>query len=446
MGMDRIIRLALLPALCLLATVTHADDGCRDQRLLPDFEARDLEFGVDVAINDRHLIVVDRYAKTYAYRRDDASGEWAFLQSLPAASGGAVELDGDRVVLGSLGVERYGGAVVFAFDGTAWYEEGRLESPEDPRYSPSGEHVTLYRDTAAFANWGTMVRVFRVEGGDWQPLAEIRAPVGQIGGPGFGNAMAMDDRFFVVGAPVERLTGGLNGAVYVYAWDADGLPVFVQKLEPVPQPSGPRLGTALAVQDATLVVGAPTTTLDGFKHGVGSVLIYEHDGMQWSPVQELFAPAPQSTASFGVDVALDGDLLAIGARGEFTPGATGNGTAHLYRRGPDGVWRHEAQVGQMGLPGVDYAEAVALGGGQMVVGGSEAYVSGRDQGVADVYDLDCLRCTPDLDADGELTFFDVLLFFNAFEAGDPIADFDGDGEFTIIDFTIFQQVFDAGCG
>jgi len=54
-------------------------------------------------------------------------------------------------------------------------------------------------------------------------------------------------------------------------------------------------------------------------------------------------------------------------------------------------------------------------------------------------------CRPDLDADGELTIFDFLLFQNLFDAGDLTADFDGDGELTIFDFLAFQNQFDAGC-
>lgn len=54
-------------------------------------------------------------------------------------------------------------------------------------------------------------------------------------------------------------------------------------------------------------------------------------------------------------------------------------------------------------------------------------------------------CPADLDADGTLTMFDFLTFFNLFDAGDPVADFDGDGELTILDFLAFQASFDVGC-
>lgn len=55
------------------------------------------------------------------------------------------------------------------------------------------------------------------------------------------------------------------------------------------------------------------------------------------------------------------------------------------------------------------------------------------------------HCRADLDGDGELTFFDFLVFQNLFAAGDPQADFDGDGSLDFFDFLAFQNEFTAGC-
>jgi glycosylphosphatidylinositol phospholipase D len=54
-------------------------------------------------------------------------------------------------------------------------------------------------------------------------------------------------------------------------------------------------------------------------------------------------------------------------------------------------------------------------------------------------------CPADLDADGRLTVFDFLAFFNLYNTGDLAADFDGDGELTVFDLLAFQTAFDAGC-
>ena len=427
-----------------LAAAPPALAQCEPLRFWPEFEPKSLEFGVSVAISDEHLLVVDRFAdKVYTYRRGDG-GDWTFNHTVPGSSGGDVVLDGDRFITGDLGIERYGGAIIYEFSGGRWAESARLESPDDTRYAPSGEHVALHGKYAAFANWGTRVRAFRHDGAAWSMTAELTASPILPGRTDFGNAMAMDDRFFFVGAPGENIAGVQNGAVYVYEWDTDGKPQPVQKLEPDPAGVGPRLGTSLVVDGDTLVVGAWLRKLEGTDDTIGAVFVYRFDGTQWLLHQELRMPILQlDGAYFGWDVALDGDILVVGARGD-TSGPVGRGVAHLYQRGPDGMWTHAGAVApDIGV--IDYAESVDLGGGQLVVGGSESFHMGFDQGVADVYELCCLLCATDLDADGVLTVFDFLTFFNLFQDGDAQADFDGDGELTIFDFLAFQTAFDAGC-
>ncbi|MEQ9096779.1 MAG: GC-type dockerin domain-anchored protein [Phycisphaerales bacterium] len=59
--------------------------------------------------------------------------------------------------------------------------------------------------------------------------------------------------------------------------------------------------------------------------------------------------------------------------------------------------------------------------------------------------LTVVACRADINQDRQLDLFDYLAFFNAFDAGEAIADFDFDGELTVFDFLAFQNRFDAGC-
>ncbi len=54
-------------------------------------------------------------------------------------------------------------------------------------------------------------------------------------------------------------------------------------------------------------------------------------------------------------------------------------------------------------------------------------------------------CLADLTDDGELDFFDVSAFLDAFGAQDPAADFTGDGEYDFFDVSAFLDEFGAGC-
>lgn len=54
-------------------------------------------------------------------------------------------------------------------------------------------------------------------------------------------------------------------------------------------------------------------------------------------------------------------------------------------------------------------------------------------------------CRPDLNNDGDLNFFDVSAFLQAFNNQEPVADFNGDGLFNFFDVSAFLQEFNAGC-
>jgi len=54
-------------------------------------------------------------------------------------------------------------------------------------------------------------------------------------------------------------------------------------------------------------------------------------------------------------------------------------------------------------------------------------------------------CIADLTGDGELDFFDVSDFLDAFGAGNPIADFDDNGEYDFFDVSAFLDAFAEGC-
>ncbi len=66
----------------------------------------------------------------------------------------------------------------------------------------------------------------------------------------------------------------------------------------------------------------------------------------------------------------------------------------------------------------------------------------NDNGVPDSCEGDCAA---DLTGDGELNFFDISSFLNAFNSQQPPADFDGDGSYTFFDVSAFLSAFNAGC-
>ncbi|MEO1009575.1 MAG: FG-GAP repeat protein [Planctomycetota bacterium] len=456
---------ALLVAWGVVATVVTAQPTCPEQLLDPVRQPGLGEFGFDLGMHGRHLIVGDPASDVwcggdplcgkgaaYAYTYDEDLGEWVFLEFIfpddiaeprTGGFGPAVDVHEDRAIIGAYGAGELGGAYIFEFDGTRWAQIAQLLPPNDPRRYPWGEHAAIWGDRAIFGNGGEAVMVFRFDGDAWQKAAMLTSPDSPTARSDFGDAMDIDDTWIVIGAFGEDIFGPEHGAVYLYRYDGDNEPVFTQKLLPPTTDEFHRFGYSVAIDGDTLVVGANLSrrTVDPLA-GEGAAFVYRWDGDNWELQTELEALEPRPGAYFGSSVAVDGDVIAVGSTRDALYGA-----AHVFRRAPDGDWLRAAYVTPsiVDLVPVNIGESVALGSGMLVMAGSDSRYEGADLGSAHAFQLDCLVCRADFDADGRLTLFDFLAFQNAFQDGDASADFDGDGELTLFDFLAFQNAFDVGC-
>jgi len=79
-----------------------------------------------------------------------------------------------------------------------------------------------------------------------------------------------------------------------------------------------------------------------------------------------------------------------------------------------------------------------------VDGGSDTRVEGGiDAFILD--DVDCGGCIADFNGDGDVNTQDVLVFLNAWNAGDGSADINGDGNVNTQDVLVFLNLWNAGC-
>ena len=143
----------------------------------------------------------------------------------------------------------------------------------------------------------------------------IKAP-NAGGGDLFGNAIAIDDDTFVVGAPLEDgelddVTSG--GAAYIYALE-DGTWAHQATLRADDRDADDRFGSTMAASGNTVVVGVPGDDGDGNATlDTGAAYIFSRtDGGEWRQVQVL-RPSPEvQGAAFGASLVMLDDLLAIG--------------------------------------------------------------------------------------------------------------------------------------
>jgi len=112
-------------------------------------------------------------------------------------------------------------------------------------------------------------------------------------------------------------------------------------------------GSAAAVGDDDVFVGEPANLI-----GPGVVYVYRPANGGWQQVQELLASDASDTDGFGRSIAVNGDLLVVGADSV--------GAAYLFRR-QAGSWVETARLAPDG-EAAGFGDAVALGDGLILVG------------------------------------------------------------------------------
>jgi hypothetical protein len=147
-------------------------------------------------------------------------------------------------------------------------------------------------------------------------------------------------------------------------------------------------GHALAMENSTLVVGAPFTDGCGpgggpLFSGVVSVFNVNSNGAEFR--QQLWHDGIDRIDKFGSSVDVSGDSIIVGAKSDVTLGHA-SGTAYVFRQ-VEGVWVKEAQlVARDGRMGDLAGWSVSIGGNVAVVGAPFGTTSVGRTGTAQVFE------------------------------------------------------------
>lgn len=203
---------------------------------------------------------------------------------------------------------------------------------------------------------------------------EIGPEITGKGGPrnAFGTAIAIDGDLAAVGVPRDDVLGkGLRGSVYLFArqngvWSQSGL---LQPQEYFTQD----FGVSVALEGNMLLVGAPGTSPFGLSK-TGRVYVFTLAEGTWTRTAILTASDPQEDARFGYSVALSGNRALIGAPGPAedvfgSPPTPSPGAAYVINRfsfGWDSPTKLTAPGG--GMNGDMMGYSVALEGDHAFIG------------------------------------------------------------------------------
>ncbi len=225
------------------------------------------------------------------------------------------------------------------------------------------------------------VYLFRRVGTVWSQEMYIKAPDIDANDQ-FGRAVAMDGDTLAVGAWGEDSSSATtpdeaasdSGAVYLYRYDGAAWNLEAY-LKASPIAAGDRFGVAVALQGDVLVVGAAGH--DGATvTNSGAAFVFRRSGTTWTQEAVLKASTEMTDSFFGTSVALDGDAIVVGAWKETdgtvidspAPPTPESGAAYVFRRAGTS-WTQEARFQPPAVENTDqFGWSVAICGDVVAVG------------------------------------------------------------------------------
>lgn len=326
--------------------------------------------------------------------------------------GYSVAMDGDTVVVGAYWhhtpVTGGGAAYVFVKPEAGWPAITQVAklSPSDVAFHDqfgwsvaiSGNTIvvgSIYDDNSGKFNNGSAYVFVKPDGG-WTDMAETAKLTSSDtqNSDEFGRDVAINGDTIVVGAPFDDVDANVDqGSVYVFLKPPGGWITSTEtaKLTASDGLLGDLFGYSVDVSGNTIVAGAY-----GHNHGAGvgegQAYVFNQSGGWVSGTENARLTALESFDHeyFGRSVAVDGDLVVIGAPGEDTFDQSGSDSAYIFLK-PEAGWIGDLNEDAIlsasdGEISDDFANTVAVSGNGVIVGAPLDDVADEvDQGSAYVY-------------------------------------------------------------
>ena len=313
------------------------------------------------------LIVADNlYAQTNYEKEtrlmayDYAAGDWY---------GYSVSISGNLAIIGAPDNDdtfnESGSAYIARFDDSGWIQEAKLTMDYIGADHRFGEAVAIsgtYAIVGApsyFDNYGinSSIHFYHYENGNWIEKQRISPETTE---DGFGRAVDIDGDRAVVTAPWDSD----SGAVYIYRFDGNNW-MEEQKLIANDAASGAYFGGSVSINGNTVIVGDPYN--DGNGSNAGAAYIFVFDGSNWIQSQKLMASDGAADDYFGNSVAVDNNFAVIGAN-EDDDNDTASGSAYVFQLADTGWVQQEKLLADEGDQYDRFGTSVAINENMLVVG------------------------------------------------------------------------------
>lgn len=314
-----------------------------------------------------------------------------------AEFGRSIAIDGERVVIGGAegsDAAAIGPGTVYVYRriGTSYVQEAKLVAPDRELGAEFGRAVAVKGDVivvgARFASNATSERagaayIFRRKTGVWTFEQKIEASDSSPE-DNFGRAVALDDDVVVVTARKEDVSVDNDGAAYVFRKRGAGW-VEEAKLTARDSSDEARFGQSVAVRGKLLIVGARDANTP-IADGAGTIYLFTRHDKQWTEAAKASASDGATGDQFAYNVAIGGNLIAVGARRADLPGARDAGAAYVYKLAEGQLIEIAKLTASDARQGDEFGHSIAMSGRIIAVGARRADIDGkRDQGTVYIF-------------------------------------------------------------
>jgi len=356
----------------------------------PDDAAK---FGVSLLLHDGEAVVGNAaglFGDAACYVFEESFGTWSAqagelkADDLTTSYGYGIARSGDTVIVAGQDINDPT-IVGYVFERVAgtWTLVDHLVAPSFGIQLGIGLRVAMEDDVAVVADPAlNTCWVFERDDEAWHFTQQLSVAAGAPGMP-FGLSVVLQNGRAIVGGIDLAGPGSAPGAAWIFERGTNGF-VESAKLLPAEAETDDSSGYANGLaQDAdTVVLGSPAhDLLTGEPLSYGAVFVFELQAGAWVQTQMLAAPDGRPGDAFGSAVALQGDVLLVGAPWHDQTGHD-SGAVYLYRRDASGLFEFVSKLlDPAAEPNAQFGRAIAVDGDTVLVSAPFAGSAGGAQGV-----------------------------------------------------------------
>ncbi len=409
----------LFSSITLLAqttTFTEVTKLVADARNSFDGFGEDVDIDGDFAVvgepldsyDENEMNVVQRAGKTHILKK--VNGQWEIIQVIAAPNRAAFDYFGNTVAISGdyifackpFSLNSQGQVYIYKRDGGdsdnfSLVQTIQASIPDDNsffgyRLDVNGDYavISAFREKRDAVGGGTTrnagaVYIFQNIAGTWTEIKRMESPNRSQDGD-YGASVAIDGDNIVVGEWNYDMSGMTNiGGAYVYNKDTGGANNWglVTQLAPSAVGAYLRFGGAVDISGDNIVVGAHEDDHGGaLTSDIGAAYVYNRNTggtNNWGEVKRLVATNPALTDHFGISVAIDGNLIVVGAEQEDDDVSNMNpmndaGSVFFFKRNIGGT--NNWGLMNKGVPSArdmndQFGNAVAIDGCTVIIGCKE---------------------------------------------------------------------------